>query len=171
MNIFPPSVGFLIILIAFLTIDLTNLSYALYFKNSLGLKEDKSKIGMNLYWIWLLSFVEIVLFGLLMNIPLADYKKQASQVILLAGLFFLFNEIWLLYLAASKSKVSDIHEKNEKKLRQAYYGEIINCISHFIVLFLVSIKFPFPHNIISLGFLGLIFALVVYYGVNKLRKI
>jgi len=171
IEVFPASIGFLIILIAFLAIDLTSLSYAIYFKESLELKESYAKKEMNLYWIVVLSFVEIVSFGSLMNIPIQDYQKQSVEIILIAGVFFLLNEFWLLYLFAWRHKVSKSYEMNNKKLKQSIYGEAINCVLHFIFLASVAIKLPLPHNIISLGFLVIIFASVVFYTVNRLRKI
>ena len=165
-----PFVGFVLITLTFLTIDLNNLFYTLYLKG-LELENHDKKYLNYIPLIWFISFVFIIFVGLLMNLPLSVYEKQISQISLLAGLFFIINEFWDIFVLSMtvKSKKQD-SKKNVTRLNGVIIGDVLNIVIHLFVLLFIAWKLGVPDNMLSIIFLVLVFAGFIYYGLRKLRE-
>ena len=165
-----PFVGFVLITLTFLTIDLNNLFYTLYLKG-LELENHDKKYLNYIPLIWFISFVFIFFVGLLMNLPLSVYEKQISQISLLAGLFFIINEFWDIFVLSMtvKSKKQD-SKKNVTRLNGVIIGDVLNIVIHLFVLLFIAWKLGVPDNMVSIIFLVLVFAGFIYYGLRKLRE-
>jgi len=169
----PQFVGFSIFLVTFLAMDLINLSYQFYFRGLAKLSEknilEESKYSALLVFF---SFILIILIGSLMNISLKVYQKPSSQIAMLVGIFFIINEFYLNYLQATNK----LHKKEDiLKFKLKYLsfpiGTIISLVVHIFTLLGVALKLTFPHNLLSLGIMALIFGVGVYLGVKKLKEI
>lgn len=163
----PAFVSFGLFLFAFLFTNLSNFYYNLMIISFGKLKERDMKKEIKVFpLIFFISFLLIFLLGSMLNIPLSVYERQYSQIILLAGLFILFNEFWFLF---SEVMQYNKMKKEFKKTKKSFGGEVINLVFHFFFLISFAIRLPLFDMIISLLMIGVVFGVGIYLGMKKLK--
>lgn len=165
-------IGFVLFASALLVVNISDALYAIYYKRISQLQpEDYQK---EIQWIPLvfgLSMVTVVVIGLLMNISLQNYKTQASQVVLLAGIVYIFKEFWLVF----------IHGLNYKRIvregfaYQGSYGGLISewfftAITYIYGMVVFALKLPTIDKFISLSYLIVLVVGASVYFYSQFKK-
>ena len=169
-----PFLGFFLFLILFLSMDLSDLSYAHYChsiakKPLLQLAREKNSF----YFLAFFSFIVFVSVGALMNIPLQSphWDSYLVQLILLVMFFYILHEFWFAYLLSKGDRA--FSEGSHTSVRNQYSlsikSEIFGIIIRLVWLFFVAWGLPSPHNYLSLGLLAVVSSVGIYYGVKTFR--